>query len=143
MWPFKRKKWEALGIPLTSDELRDKLKMFTDTIYLRDGKYRAIPYKDFEYLFTMKREESPKYRDDIMDCDDHCSLFIADIKRAWADLSEGNEALAFGYISGTNADGENHAWIWQMDDNLSLNMVEAQTNRKMKGIPKDIRMIEG
>jgi hypothetical protein len=140
---FKRKKWEELGVAVTSSELQSKLEEIANTVILRDARYRAIPYKDFEYLFSMKREESPDYKDQKMDCDDHCILFMADIKRAWNDLSDGNEALAFGFVEGNNAEGNRHAWIWQLDDSMNINYIEAQSNRKLKGQPKEIDIIEG
>jgi hypothetical protein len=143
MWPFNRKKWEKLGVSVSSAQMFDLFRIMDfDGAYIRDTAYRAIPYKDFDYLMTMKRWPDPDYVKDKFDCDDFSTCFIADIRRAWAELSRGEEALAFGYIEGRKPDGKMHAWIWQLDDALNINFIEPQTNSRLEWTPQKINVIE-
>ncbi len=140
MWPFKRKRWERLGIPLEKAEIWSILQEYVpDNVTLEDGNYRAIPYKDFEYLMENKRWEDPVFAHDKFDCNSFCITFMADIKRAWADLSEGQDALAFGMVTGEDKEDSQHAWIWQIDDQKNVNWIEPQTNKRKTGEPYRIR----
>jgi hypothetical protein len=140
---FKRKKWEALGVQVSNDYLYDTLSKYNPRILrIRDGSYQAIPYKDFEYLMAMKRQYEPEYKSGIYDCEDFCVSFLADIKRAWADLSDGNVPLAFGYIEAYNEAGTLHAFIWQLDDQMNINFIEPQRNARMTGTFKKYNTIE-
>ena len=140
MWPFKRKKWEQLGIPLERGQVWSILKEYVpNNVTLDDDEYRAIPYTDFKYLMENKRWEDPVFVKDKFDCNSFCVTFMADIKRAWADLSEGSSALAFGMVSGADQEGRSHAWIWQIDDQKNVNWIEPQTNKRKSGIPYKIR----
>ena len=114
---FKRKKWEKLGQSITSVCLSAEFKRYNPSgCFLRDRDYRAIPIEDFMELVADYRLKDPRYAEQIFDCDDYAICFIADLRRAWAGVSHGEEALAFGYVEGLNSIGNAHAWIWHRGD---------------------------
>lgn len=141
---FRRKKWEGLGVSVPSEKLYDELWSRQPTgIYLRDREYRAIPFKDFIRLVDAWRLLDPKYAAQIFDCDDYVCTFEADLRRAWASVSNGFEALAFGGVNGLNSEGTGHAWIWHRDEAGVYRWVEAQQNRLMIGTPRNFSMFWG
>lgn len=142
---LKRRKWEKLGHSLDSEVLLAELRAQYNpsSIYLRDRQYRAIPLKDFLRLVEKYRFPEHKYADEIFDCDDFAVCFMADMRRAWADVARCKEALAFGYVDGHNAHNGMHAWIWHRDDLGVYTWVEAQTNDVMMVAPRSFRIFEG
>lgn len=143
MWPFSRKKWEALGVQVSNDYLYDVMAKYNPRILrLRDGSYQAIPWKDFEYLLAMKRQYEPEYKSGIYDCDDFAVACLTDIKRAWAELSDGTVPLAFGYAEAYTAEGTLHAFNWQLDDQMNMNFIEPQTNTRLNKTFKTFNTLE-
>lgn len=138
MWPFHFRKWEKRGIPQTPEQVRAFLKArgVRRVPFMRDSRYRAISHSDFMELVAKYRLNDGSYIVNVRDCDKYAIFFQADILRAWADCSNGEEALAFGYIQGTIKDDKGevsgHAWIWQLDDKGVLWFLHGQTNIEMK-----------
>ena len=141
---FKRKKWEKLGEPISVESLYTEMwRLGCTGAYLRDGgTYRSIPNDDFMEIVRDYSLPFPKYKKDIYDCDDFTTCLRADVLRAWAELSNGSEPLAFGWVDG-KIDTINHAWIWQRDDKGKYWWIEPQTLGLLKGIPKSIHIFEG
>lgn len=137
-WPFHFRKWERRGVPVTPDQVRTLLKArgIKRVAPMRDSKYRAIPHADFMQLVEKYRLKDGGYVVNVRDCDKYVIFFQADILRGWADCSNGEEALAFGYIQGLVKDDKGevsgHAWIWQLDDKGVLWFLHGQTNTEMK-----------
>ncbi len=140
---FSRKKWEKLGNAWTGLAVGGQLGELSPIILdLRDIDYRAIPLSDFMALMRKFRRQETWYRKEIFDCDDYAICFMADIKRGWAEVSLGNDSLAFGYISAVNPDGVMHAFIWQLDDQGSINFIEPQTDTIISWRPIGVKCIE-
>ena len=142
---FKCKKWGKLGQPIDTETLYTEIRLSyapTD-IYLRDRDYRAIPLSDFMQLMADYRQDEPHYANQIFDCDDFSVCFVADLRRAWADVSRGYEALAFGFVDGQNMDGDAHVWVWHRDDQGVYTWIEPQMNRCMVGTPRSFKTFEG
>jgi len=129
---------------MSSSEARSLLRELSpNEVILRDEKYRAISLKDFNELIMRSRPRTLEtYRKEIFDCDNATVCFMADIMRGWANLSYGEEALAFGYISAVHPSGNMHAFIWQIDDQGSINFIEPQTNGGIDWKPIGITCIE-
>jgi len=131
---LKRKKWEKLGTVWTSSGVKSILNTLKPKeIHFRDRDYRALPVKDFEQIIfdSWFPNDEPAYKSEIFDCDDFAVCFMADIKRRWANISHGQESLAFGYIAAIIEGLGNHAFIWQMDDDGNVNFYEPQTGKRI------------
>lgn len=139
MWPFNRKKWEKRGVSVSPEILRFELATMRGVKAvppMRDTNYRAISYKDFMVLVEKyRRTDDGPYVVNIRDCDKYAIFFQADIMRGWADCSNGQEALAFGYMSGLvkTDTGKTicHGWIWQRDDDGKYWYLHGQTAAPM------------
>ena len=139
MWPFHFRKWEKRGVPVKPETLRFELhemRGVKNVPPMRDSKYRAISHKDFmELVARYRRTDDGSYKGNIRDCDKYAIFFQADILRGWADCSNGEEALAFGYMDGVikNAKGDivGHGWIWQRDDQGKYWFLHGQTSTDM------------
>ena len=130
MWPFKRKKWEDLGVKLTSLQVYDILAgLLPEDVFLRDKDYRGIPSKDFQRIVfdCWFPNDEPAYKSEIFDCDDFAVCFMAAVKTRWANISRGKESLAFGYISADVMNKGQHAFIWHLDDFGLIHFYEPQT----------------
>ena len=146
IWPFKRKQWEKLGRTATATGLKSFLGQQAEVgeIWLRDTDYKVIPLKDFqELMWNCRPQPLEDYRVGIFDCDDFAVTFEADMRREWAKRSRGGAALAFGYIEAHTPAGVRHAFIWQLDDDLKLNLIEPQTDRLLDWKPQLIFLMEG
>lgn len=143
-WPFKTRDWATRGVGHSSDILRVILSNGRPkTILLRDNDYRCISLKDFRELMDKCRYPEPKYVKEIFDCEQYTICFMADMYREWARQSNGEEALAFGYIEVELENNKFHAIIWQLDDSGKINYIEPQTNDIFKGKIMSVRLIEG
>lgn len=146
MWPFKkRKEWEKLGRFITRDELIAKLRMISGIEpHTRDKVYRCISQKDFEWLISYARPAGDRirYKTEIYDCDNFAGGFDTDVARKWAELSRGDEALAFGYVAASNPEGVAHAFIWQLDDKGQIHYYEPQRDDVLTWLPVVIYFIE-
>ena len=149
---FHFRNWAGRGVAVTPDELIVRWTALepTDKGYPRDSKYRAISNDDFMGLVEKYRNDDGDYEINRRDCDKYAIFFQADILRAWADICDSDEALAFGYCSGTvtvTIDGTDtqskHAWIWQLDDKGVVHFIQGQTNEIMTWPVNGIDWIEG
>jgi len=136
LWPFHFRKWEKRGVPITPAQLRQELlSLGVEKVYLRDSKYRAISHKDFMELVEKYRLSDGSYKVNIRDCDKYAIFFQADVLRGWADCSNGEESLSFGYIEGGIIDGTGkpggHGYIWQRDDKGKIWFLHGQTATPM------------
>ena len=142
----KRKAWENLGSAWAGRAIEYQFRnaeITPENIFLRDRYFRAIPVEDFERLIfdAWFINDNPLYDPEIFDCDDFAVCFMADIKRAWAARSRGNEALAFGYIEAELTTGA-HAFIWAIDPGGRINYYEPQTGNKKNFPVVKIRLVE-
>lgn len=140
MWPFKRKKWENLGTPFTSEQASNILNNWLRPDRapdLADRAYRAIPFDEYLWLM-MAREIEPPYVAEIWDCDNFSDAHLVDVNREWARKSRGKEALLHGYIKGLIKlpDGTTgcHAWVWHIDNKGIGRFIEPQTNLERQGV---------
>ena len=88
------------------------------------------------------RVQDQRYASQKYDCDNFAIGFMADIARAWAEVSNGFEALAFGYVDGHNSEGVCHAWIWVRCPGGEYKWIEPQTNKLLVGKPQSFRTFE-
>lgn len=130
MWPFKRRKWEELGLAKSSIAVRDSFRnLAPKAINLRDRDYRAIPAKHFEQIIfdCWFPNDEPAYKSEIFDCDDFAVCFMAEVKKRWAKVSRGKEALAFGYIAADVKGIGLHAFIWHLSPEGRISFYEPQS----------------
>lgn len=138
MWPFKREKWEKHGASWTSEAIEQqferKLSLPTKPYYdLRDPSYRAISHKEFEKIMfdCWFPKDFGEYAKGRRDCDKFTVQCMAKIHARWAELSRGDEAMAFGYIAAKAIEMiVNHAFIWHMDDTGDIAYYEPQTGQR-------------
>jgi hypothetical protein len=146
---FHFRNWAGRGVSVTPDQLIAHWKALEpeDMGYPRDSKYRAISNDDFMELVEKYRNDDGDYEANRRDCDKYAVFFQADILRAWADICDSYEALAFGYVSGTIIDDDGkqggHAWIWQLDDKGVIQYIQAQSNKPMTWKVVSVDWIEG
>jgi len=144
-WPFKRKAWESLGRSVSPTEIfLQASELKPEYIFFRDRDYRAIPRKDFEALVfdSWFLHDLPNYKSDIWDCDDFAVQFVAAIRRRWAKVSRGVEALTFGYIEAQKAGAEWHSFVWFLDDKGEIHFYEPQTGKRAQYKIAKVRLIE-
>lgn len=149
MWPFKRRKWEALGQSMSAEVLRAQLLgggSFPTPKYchLKDTDYRVLPREDFALLVfdCWFPHDEPAYRSEIWDCDDFAVAFLAAVRTRWAKVSRGQEALACGYISGIVDGMGNHAFIWVATPAGGIDFYEPQTGHVADYVLKDTVLVE-
>ena len=146
MWPFnKRKKWEKLGIACDMGKVWDCVQLLNpDYLFLRDRDYRCIPNDEFETILfdCWFPNQEPAYKSDIFDCDDFAVCCMAEVKKQWARISKGKEALAFGYMEADVKEIGFHAFIWQLDHTGVVRFYEPQSGKRVNYEFNSVRLIE-
>ena len=120
----------AISGPDLAAALRDAFAGHAFALQLDDGAYRAIPADSFAEMVERFRWDDPPPHPQKFDCDDYAATFLADLRRAWANHSKCDEALAFGSAwvqFGGHTD--THRLIWQYDG-AKVHLWEPQSNKR-------------